>query len=190
KNFEALLYAEHAKGRVLLDAVSSGKADLASFLTGNERIEERHLLQKISDITERIKSRPAEDTRTENELYSQLDAARLELASFKDRTYVAHPELRLRSGVAQAFTLASLKTLTAANDLAYLEYAVTERKLGVFMVKRNRVTNEPDIRYFSLPVNVDELRQKVNKFHSRLAERHPNHRTLSRELYQLGIEPI
>jgi CHAT domain-containing protein len=190
KNFEALLYAERAKGRVLLDAVSSGKADLASVLTENERIEERYLLQKISDINQRIKSRPVEDTRTENELYSQLDAARLELASFKDRTYVAHPELRLRSGVAQALTLASLKTLTATSDVAYLEYVVTERKLGVFIVKRNRVNNEPAIRYLNLPVNIDELRQRVNKFHSMLAERHPNHRTLSRELYQLLIEPF
>src|SRR6185312_4590526 len=104
-----------------------------------------------------------------NELYSELDAARLELASFKDRTYVAHPELRLQSGVAQALTLASLKTLKATSDRAYLEYVVTERKLGVFIVKPNRVTNEPNIRYLSLPVNIDELRQKVNKFHSMLA---------------------
>jgi CHAT domain-containing protein len=67
---------------------------------------------------------------------------------------------------------------------------VTAKKLGVFIVKRSRVTNEPDIRYLSLPVNVDEFRQKVNKFHSMLAERHPNHRTLSRELYQSLIEPV
>jgi CHAT domain-containing protein/tetratricopeptide (TPR) repeat protein len=190
KNFEALLYAERAKGRALLDAVSSGKADLASVLTENERIEERHLLQKISEINQRLKSQPAEDTRTQNELYSQLDAARLELASFEDRTYVAHPELRLRSGVAQALTLASLKTLTASSDLAYLEYVATDRKLGAFIVKRNRLTNEPDIRYLNLPVNADELRQKVNQFHSMLATRHPNHRPLSRELYHLLIEPV
>jgi CHAT domain-containing protein/Tfp pilus assembly protein PilF len=190
KNFEALLYAERAKGRALLDAVSSGKADLASVLTENERIEERHLLQKISEINQRLKSQQAEDTRTQNELYSQLDGARLELASFKDRTYVTHPELRLRSGVAQSLTLSSLKTLTTTRNVAYLEYVMTERNLGLFIVKRNRVTNEPDIIYLNLPVNVDELRQKVNRFHSMLAERHPNHRTVSRELYQLLIEPF
>lgn len=190
KNLEALLYAERAKGRVLLDAVSSGKSDLENVLTETERSEEQHLIKKISDINQRIKSQPSEDTQTQNELYSQLDTARLELASFKDRTYVAHPELRLQSGVAQALSLANVKTLTAITDLAYLEYVVTERKLGVFIAKRNRVTDEPAIRYLSLPVNVDELRQKVSKFHSMLADRHPNHRALSRELYQLLIEPI
>jgi CHAT domain-containing protein/Tfp pilus assembly protein PilF len=190
KNFEALLYAERAKSRVLLDAVSDGKSDLANVLTASERSEEQHLIKKISDINQRIKSHATEDTRTQNELYSHLDAARLELASFKDRTYVAHPELRLRSGVAQALTLASINTLTTTNDLAYLEYVVTDRNLGIFIVKRNRITNEPDIRYLGLPVNVDELRQKVNRFHSMLAERHPNQRALSRELYQLLIEPL
>jgi CHAT domain-containing protein len=190
KNLEALLYAERAKGRVLLDAVSGGKTDSTNVLTETERNEEQHLIKKISDINQRIKSQPAEDTRTQDELYGQLDAARLELASFKDRTYVTHLELRLRSGVAEALTLASLKTLTGTSDLAYLEYVVTDRKLGVFIVKRNRVTNEPYIRYLSLPVIVDEIRQKVNRFHSMLAARHPNHRALSRELYQLLLEPV
>jgi len=190
KTFEALLYAERAKGRVLLDAVSDGKSDLPNVLTETERSEEQQLIKKISDINQRIRSQLAEDTRTQNELYSQLDAARLELASFKDRTYVVHPELRLRSGVAQALTLPSLKTLTASTDLAYLEYVVTDRKVGIFIVKRSRVANESGVRYFSLPVNVDELRQKVNKFHSMLAARNPNHRTLSRELYHLLIEPV
>lgn len=188
KNFEAMLYAERAKGRALLDAVSGGRSDLANLLTQSERIEELHLIKKISEINQRIKSLPVGDR--QNELYSQLDAARLELASFKDRIYVAHSESRLRSGFAQALTLASIKTLTATTDLAYLEYVVTDRKVGIFIVKRSRVTNEPDIRYLSLPVNVDELRQKVNKFQSMLAERHPNHRALSRELYQLLIEPV
>jgi CHAT domain-containing protein len=187
---EALLYAELAKGRVLLDAVSRGKADFANVLTENERIEEQNLIKKISEANQLIKSQVVGDTRAQNELYNQLDAARLELASFKDRTYVAHPELRLRSGVAPALTLASVKALTATTDLAYLEYVVTDRKFGVFILKRNRVTNEPDIRYLRLTGNVDELRQKVNKFHSMLAERHPNHRVISRELYQLLIEPV
>ncbi len=190
KDFEALLYAERAKGRVLLDALSGSRSDLANVLTRSETIEEQHLIKKISEINQRIKSQPARDTQTQNELYNQQDAARLELASFKDRTYVAHPELRLRSGAAHTFTLASVKTLTSASDLAYLEYVVTEGKLGVFIVKRNRVTNEPGIRYLNLPVNVDELRQKVNQFHSMLAARHPKQRTLGRELYRLLVEPV
>src|SRR6185503_1892226 len=185
KNVEALHYAERAKGRVLLDAVSDGKRNFANVLTEIERSEEQHLIEKISDINQRIKLQPAGNARSQNELYNELDAARLELASFKDRTYVTHPELRLRSGVAQALTLASLKTLTATSDLAYLEYVVTETKLGVFIVKRNRVTNQANIRYLHLQINVDELRKKVSQFHSMLAARHPNHRTLSRALYQL-----
>src|ERR1051325_174729 len=73
KNFEALLYAERAKGRVLLDVFSGGRGDLANVLTQRERIEEQHLIRKISEINQRIKSQPAGDTQTQNELYNQQD---------------------------------------------------------------------------------------------------------------------
>jgi CHAT domain-containing protein len=41
----------------------------------------------------------------------------------------------------------------------------------------------------NLPVNADELRRKVNDFHSALAERQPDYASLGRELYGLLIEP-
>jgi CHAT domain-containing protein len=41
-----------------------------------------------------------------------------------------------------------------------------------------------------LPVNADEIRRKVQEFHSALAERHPDYDPLGRELYQLLIEPV
>jgi len=190
KNLEAVFYAERAKGRVLLDALSGGRNGLANLLTQSERIEEQHLIKKVSEINQRIKSQPTGAPGLQDELYNELDAARLELASFKDRTYVAHPELRLRSGAAHTLTLASVKTLTPSSDLAYLEYVVTESKVGVFIVRRNRVSREPTITYLTLPVDAAELQQKVSQFHSMLAARHPNHRTLSRELYRSLVEPV
>jgi CHAT domain-containing protein len=56
-------------------------------------------------------------------------------------------------------------------------------------VKRNGLTTDHDLKYISLPVNADELRRKVNEFHSALAERHPDYNSLGRELYRMLIEP-
>jgi CHAT domain-containing protein len=42
----------------------------------------------------------------------------------------------------------------------------------------------------NLPVNADALREKVNAFHSALAERHPDYLPLGRELYRLLIAPV
>jgi len=131
---------------------------------------------------------PPVETESSSRLYKELDAARLKLASFQDRTYVTHPELRLRSGTTQPLTLASLTTLIPT-DLAYLEYVIANNGVGLFVVKRNRVTGSPEIEYRDLALTTNDLRSKVDQFHSMLAERHPGYSALSRELYEALIEP-
>jgi CHAT domain-containing protein/Tfp pilus assembly protein PilF len=189
KYFEALLYAERAKGRVLLDAVNGGKADFSKVLSDTEKIEAQRFLERISEINRRIKSQPSGETSAINELYKQLDAARLELAAFQDTAYATHPELRLRLGNHQLLTLPTLGTLISSRDIAHLEYVVSENRIDLFIIKRDLVTGENVIKHLNLSVKVDELRQKVNEFHSMLARRHPGYVALSRELYQTLIGP-
>jgi hypothetical protein len=104
---------------------------------------------------------------------------------FQERLAAAHPELPLRAGPARPLTHANLNTLLSANDIAYLEYVVTGDNIGVFILKRNALTTEQELKYVSLPVNAAELRRKVYEFHSVLAERHPGYVAWGRELYQL-----
>lgn len=187
QNFEALLYAERAKGRVLLEAVRSNKVDLKDALTDAERIEAERLINNISAISEQIQAKS--DSESTSQLNKQMAAARSELASFQERLAAAHPDLQVRAGAARPLTHADLNTLTPATDFAYLEYVLTGDDVGLFILKRNGLTTDHDLKYINLPVNANELRQKVNEFHSRLAERHPSHNALGRELYRLLIEP-
>jgi len=189
KFFEALVYAEQAKSRVLLDIVRRGKGDLQNVLSESEKVEWQTLIRRVSAINERLKSEPVQEAESTNGIYKELDAARLELASFEDRIYVTHPELQLRSGITQPLTVASLTSLVAGKDAAYLEYVVTDDRVGLFMVTRNRATNSPDITYVDLSITIKDLRGKVKEFHSLLAERHPGYRILSRELYESLIKP-
>lgn len=188
KFFEALVYAERAKSRVLLDIVISDKGNLENVLNESEKAEWQTLVRKISAINERIKSQPVSETESTKGLYKELDAARLELASFQDKTYVTHPELQLRSGTTQ-LTVPSLTSLIAGNDGACLEYVVTDDRVGLFVVTRNQATSALDTRYVGLPITSKDLRAKVNEFHSMLAQRHPGYRMLSRELYESLIKP-
>src|SRR5205823_5679809 len=84
--FDALLYAERAKGRVLLDVVRSGKSDLAKSLTANEKEQLHRLNRRISEVNDSIGKQPAE-TASLKSLYEQLDAARLDYRSFEDSLY-------------------------------------------------------------------------------------------------------
>ena len=188
KNFEALLYAEKARGRVLLEAIRNNRIDLKNALSASERAEAERLIADISAISERLQSKS--DNESKDQLNHQLNTARRELRSFEERLAAAHPELQVRAGPAQPLTLASLNALIPANDFAYLEYVITQDSVGVFLLRRTGVTTDLDLKYVNLPVNANELRRKVNEFHSTLAERHPDYDQLGRELHRLLIATV
>lgn len=186
-NFEALLYAERAKGRVLLEVVRNNRRDLRNIPTEDEKTQAEFLMNKYLAIKNRIKSQPIGEP--PSELQNELNAVRKELVEFQEGFGVAHPDLLLRVGPARPLTQANLNSLVRASDLAYLEYVVTRDKVGLFILKRNGASPDHELKYVNLPVNADELRRKVSEFHSALAERQPDYTSLGRELYRLLIEP-
>jgi CHAT domain-containing protein len=186
KDFEALLYAERAKGRLLLEAVRRNTADLQNMLPPAEKVEIERLHDKVLAIRQRIQSATGDEPI--GELKNQLDTARREFASLEKTLAAAHPELLLRAGPPQPLTNVNLNRLVKANDVAYLEYVVTRNNIGLFILRRNGVTQE--LKYVKLSVNTDDLRRKVSEFHSVLSERQPGYDSLSRELYRLLIQPV
>src|SRR6266545_500655 len=69
KPLDGLLFAERAKGRVLLDILSSGKSDVTKVLTSTEKEESQRLNRKISEINDRIKLRESADSSSLDSLY-------------------------------------------------------------------------------------------------------------------------
>lgn len=186
-NFEALLYAERAKARVLMEAVRNNRSDLRSLPTKDEKAQAEFLMNKYLALKNRIKSQPS--AKPSDELENELNTVRKELVVSQERFTAAYPDLLLRVGPACSLTHANLNSLVRTNDLAYLEYVVTGDKVGLFILKRNGVSPDHELKYVDLAVNADELRRKVNDFHSALAERRPDYASLGRELYRLLIEP-
>jgi tetratricopeptide (TPR) repeat protein len=186
-NFEALLYAERAKARVLMEAVRNNRRDLRNIPTEDEKAQAGFLMNKYLAIKNRIKSQPSGES--PSELQNELNAVTNELDVFQDRFAAAHPDLLLRVGPARPLTHANLDSLVRANNSAYLEYVVTGEKVGLFIIKRNGVTSDHELKYVNLSVKADELRRKVSEFHSALAERQPDYDSLGRELYRLLIAP-
>lgn len=186
-NFEALLYAERAKARVLMEAVRNNRRDLRDIPTESEKTQAEFLMNKYLAIKNRIKSQPSGEP--PDKLQNELNTVRKELVMFQERLAAAHPDLLLRVGPASPLTHVNLNSLVRANNLAYLEYVVTGDKVGLFILKRNGVSPDHELKYVDLPINANELRRKVAEFHSALAERQPDYDSLGRELYRLLIEP-
>ena len=186
---DALVYAERAKGRVLLDVLRSGRSDIAKRLTPSEKEQTQLLNRKISDINDQIRTAESADSSSAVSLYRRLDAARLEYQSFQNALYVARPDLRLRSGRTAPLSSEDIKYLTL-NNCAYLEYVVSKEHVYVFVLRKKSGTDGFELKVVTLARKSADLAQKTNLFHQRLADRHPEFADLSRELYKALIEPV
>jgi CHAT domain-containing protein len=189
---EALLYAERAKGRVLLDVVRDGKADLAKTVTPAEKEEAHRLNQTILGLNERLsseESKTSSDPNILNQLYAKRDTARIEYESYQDAVFAAHPDLNVRRGRTTPLTLKEVTTLTRTSETAYIEYVITKERVYLFALTGGGADDGPEIKVYPLTVKPDELAGKVEQFHQRLANRHPDFASIGRELYAALIEP-
>src|SRR6185295_2190996 len=189
KVVEAFLYSERAKGRVLLDVLNSGKLDQATALSAAEKKESQRLNRRISELNDLIRAQEGKgDSSATTALYTRLDAARLDYRSFEDSVYASHPELRVRSGRTTVLTAADMNNLSLDRDCAYLEYVVSKDDVLLFVVTIDSA-GVSNLQSYSLEIKPEELAAKVNQFHDRLANRHPDYATASQELYTLLVKP-
>jgi CHAT domain-containing protein/tetratricopeptide (TPR) repeat protein len=189
KPLEALLYGERAKGRVLLDVLTGGRADLTKTLTPTERAERERLSRKISEINESIGKKQVSGSSQLNSLYAQLDAARLEYQSFQDALYVTHPNLRIRSGHTASLSAADLNELTANGDTAYLEYVAAKDYVSLFVLSKNKSNGALEVKAYTIAIKPEDLNRRVEEFHDALAEQRLAYTTAARDLYTLLIAP-
>jgi CHAT domain-containing protein/Tfp pilus assembly protein PilF len=189
KPFDALLYAERAKGRVLLDVLRDGKPDLTRVLTQAEKAQAQALNRRISEINDTIRKQETTNSSSLNSLYSQLDAARLEYQSLQDATYAAHPDLRIRSGQTSALTPTDVSALPLDTDMAYLEYVTANDHVFLFVLTKGKSFDAPEVKVYPIAAKPDELIRKVNQFHDALAEHKSGYRIAASELYSLLIAP-
>jgi CHAT domain-containing protein len=170
-----------------LEAVRNNRSDLKDLYTDTEKAEAENLINKYHAFNQRLQSQTS--GQPDQELQNELNAVRRELVVFQEKLAAAHPEVPLRAGPAKSLTPGDLNSLVPGTDVAYLEYVVTADNVGLFILKRNQLITDPELKYLELKVKADELRRKVSEFHSALAERQPDYVPLGRELYRLLVEP-
>jgi CHAT domain-containing protein len=102
---------------------------------------------------------------------------------------VAHPDLIIRTGLTATLTAADINQLTLNKDCAYLEYVVSKEQIYLFVLTNKTLRDGFDLKAYPLQIKSDDLVSKVDQFHQRLANRHPEFASLARELYGLIIGP-
>jgi CHAT domain-containing protein len=190
--FDALLFAERAKSRALLDVMSHGRTELPQTMSEDERNEEQRLNQRIIElnnqmIAERLK--PSPDGSRLKQLAAQTDEARLKYAAFQNLIYASSSQSAFQRGQLRLLASADLNKLMVDHKTAFLEFVVTQERIYLFVLTKKDQQQSPEVSIHSIPVKRSDLAERVERFHSMMAERRSGFGALSRELYDLLIKP-
>ena len=188
----ALTYAERAKGRVLLDVLSSGRANITKAMTSEELKRDQELSAEIASLNTqllRLKTQSKPPETQVADLQARLDKTRLEHEAFQSSLYAAHPELRVQRGETQSLTVDEAAALLPDDQTAILEYLVTEEKSYLFVLRKSPRNKAVDLTVHTLDVKGTELAQMAESFLQRVAERDLTIKQPAHRLYALLIKP-
>jgi CHAT domain-containing protein/Tfp pilus assembly protein PilF len=196
---EALLAAQRAKARALLDVVHNGRTDTTTTMTAAERQQETALIGQLAELNnQRFKERmrPNQNVDRVNAIDAQLEQARLALETFQVNLYAAHPELRLRRADTPPLTLDDIGDLLPDANTVVLEFLVAEESTTLFVVRppnsRERASEtkpQVHIATFRLNVSHPELAGRIERFRGMLANVDTRYARSARELYDLLLGP-
>lgn len=183
---EALSYAERAKGRVLLDVLNSGRADITKGMTSDELKRDRALSAEIASLNTQL-ARLKAQSKPIADVQARLDKLRLEYEAFQASLYAAHPELKVQRGQTRMLTVDEAAALLPDERTAILEYVVTEDRSYLFVLRRAGA--KANLTVHTLNVKSSDLAEMADSFRQRVADRDLAVKQPARQLYDLLIKP-
>ncbi|MDX2034237.1 MAG: CHAT domain-containing protein [Blastocatellia bacterium] len=191
---EALVLAERAKARSLLDLLQEGqqgRGGIQKAMTVDEREQEQRLkadLVRLNTFYTRAAQEARPDARRLADLDARLRQARLNYEAMQATLYASHPELKVQRGEAPTIRAEELAALVPESGGALLEYVVTEEKVWLFTVTRS-AGRAAAVRAYPLPVRAAELNRQIENYRRQLANRDLGFRVTAAELSRLLLAP-
>ena len=187
---DALMLAERAKARALLDMLQQGRVRVQKAMTVKEQEEERGLKAKLTQLNKQL-TRVTEkrDTGRITDVETKLEKARLNYEAFQNALYAAHPELKTQRGEAPIINAKELAELLPDASSALLEYVVTDDNTYLFAITKPAQNAAAEIQVYTLAIKRAELAKQVESFRQQLATRNLGFRTSAVKLYDLFLKP-
>jgi CHAT domain-containing protein len=189
---EALVFAERAKARALLDTLDQGQVSVQKSMTADQQEQELRLKSELTQLNRRL-SRATQsdkpDAKVVGEIKSRLEKTRLDFEAFQTSLYATRPELKVRRGEAPIIKAEELTNLLPDASNVLLEYAVTDDKTYLFAITKAPAKAEAEVRVYTLPIKREELATQTEAFRRRLANRDLGFRDVARRLYDMLLKP-
>jgi CHAT domain-containing protein len=191
---DALVYAERAKGRSLLDVLQSSRSNVTKSMTQEEREKEQKLESEMVSLNKQMESETGKETPDParmNDLKTRIETSRLQYAELQTNLYAAHPELRIQRGQVQPISLQESATLLPDPKSALLEYITGEEKTYLFVLTRKEGSDAavPELKVYVIPVTERQLKRRAEHFREQLGQRDLAFRPTSRDLFRTLIGP-
>jgi CHAT domain-containing protein/tetratricopeptide (TPR) repeat protein len=191
---EALLYAERANARTLLDVLHNGRVNITKAMTSQEQEQERKLNNQLTSLNMQIyreKLREKPDQARLDELGKQLQKPRLEYEAFETNLYAAHPDLKVRRGEAQMLTLEEARPLLPDAKTAVMKFVIAEEKSSLFVLTKSASDSQAavEVKVFPIAIKQKDLEERVTQFRNQVAERDQAFARNATALFQLLLAP-
>jgi CHAT domain-containing protein/tetratricopeptide (TPR) repeat protein len=189
---EALMFAERAKARALLDMMQQGRVRVHKAMTASEQAEERRLKSQLTQLNKQLAHASYSEKQDPGrvvEVKAQLEKARLNYEAFQNELYGAHPELKTHRGEAPIIDAQELAELLPDAASVLLEYVVTDENTYLFTITKRAEKADVEIQAYTLPIKRAELAQHIDSFRNQLATRDLGFRASAVKLYDLLLKP-
>jgi len=188
---EALLYAEQARARVLLDVMQSGKSDIAQFMTAEEQQIERRLNTELTALNIKISqenAKPNPSAATLAELNTGQEKARLDYEAFKMQLYAKHPDSRPKRTDSTLLSSSQLNAVVPDARTAFLEYVTTDEATTLFVLTKSSA-GTLDLNTYRIAVKGNDLAAKIKEWRRLLTTRDQEYEEPARAMYDLLLGP-
>jgi CHAT domain-containing protein len=198
---QAFVYAERAKGRMLLAVLQGSRTDITKSMTAEERDKEKVLSAVQTAISTQLRredSRPQPRAAELANLQARLEKARLESEAYETRIYAAHPELKVQRGESEPMSLNEASSLLPDGKTALLEYVITQERVYLFVLTRNqtedgkgtgKINQNIDLKVYPIAIDSGELAGRIGSFRRKLADNALDFKQTAQQLYELLLRP-
>lgn len=189
---QALLAAEKASARVLLDATDAGRTVWESVLTPNEHRRQQELdlglteaNRDLAHLQAAAKPDDAAIARAQEKL-RQAQSAQEDFGALIEST---HPQLHRLAPPAALRSLAELEPILPDKESVILRFAVGEEDSFLFVLSRPNESQAPALQVYSLGVGAQPLARLTNDYREMIARRGLTWHEPARQLYDLLLRP-
>ena len=191
KQFDALTYADQARGRVLLDVLRGGRADILRSLTPAELQTEERLNAELVSLNIKLSKENAQLSPSPERLTnleSQLEQARLAYEALTMSLYAKYQKSHSTHSIDKPLAPDDLRDLVPDTHSAVLEYDVTDDRTWLFVLTKAD-TGRVVLQTYPINLGKHAIEQMVARFRLLVTSRDQEYAELAQQLYQALIGP-